>query len=306
MSRRSMVKLIHADGFFAPGDAEKYARVVDGLPFVNKPYGQEIDNFNMIFRGIEPVLSRVLGERVIVDHKKSGVFRRPIDCIHFEEFDSLDEWCFIVALERSTFNLYHHLRDGQYGQVDSRSALDGWQYNYRNLFEWDYHTNILLEPNQGIFFRPWMFHSLENGLIQYYRLIADRKFRVLVMGSPDSSRRSFAQQLGQQVENSQLLIASQLRHEHRDVDYSRDGQMRHTYRMLKLSRDSQAQVVILDQATPYEEQRDILGPDILVWINDGQQHLPEFEAPHRYDFKFNRLTEESINEVIEKIRTLNP
>jgi len=39
------------------------------------------------------------------------------------------------------------------------------------LFEWDIYTNILLEPNQGVIFRPWLFHSIENGLVQYYRLV---------------------------------------------------------------------------------------------------------------------------------------
>ena len=88
--------------------------------------------------------------------------------IHFEAFDSLNEWCFVVALERTTFNLYHHVSG-------AKSALDGYKFNYRNLFEWDYDVNILLQPNQGIFFRPWLFHSLENGIIQYYKILTEEK-----------------------------------------------------------------------------------------------------------------------------------
>ena len=42
--------------------------------------------------------------------------------------------------------------------------------NYQDFRDWDYHTNILLEPNEGVIFRPWLFHSLEEGLVQVYRL----------------------------------------------------------------------------------------------------------------------------------------
>lgn len=172
--KKAAIKLIHADGFFPPGEAEACCDVVSTLQYVEKDYGGEIENFSIILPGIDPIFSQMLGEQVVVDRKTSGVFRRPIRIVHFESFDSLDEWCFIVALERTTFNIYNHVKDIRYNpvaEVDARTALDGWQFNYRNLFEWDVTTNILLEPNQGIFFRPWIFHSLENGVIQYYRLL---------------------------------------------------------------------------------------------------------------------------------------
>jgi hypothetical protein len=38
------------------------------------------------------------------------------------------------------------------------------------LFEWDLKTNYLLDPGQGILFRPWLFHSFDTGLIQMFRL----------------------------------------------------------------------------------------------------------------------------------------
>lgn len=166
-----MVKVLLADNFYPKGDAEAYWAAVAGLQFVEKEYGQEIDHFNMIFPGVEPILSKVIGEPVKVDKDRSGVFRRPMGIVHFEGFDSLDEWCFVVALEKTTFNIYHHLKDGQYGNIDAWSALDGYQFNYRNLFEWDVNINIQMEPNQGIFFRPWMFHTFQNGIVQYYRLL---------------------------------------------------------------------------------------------------------------------------------------
>lgn len=163
-------KLIHADNFFIPEEAERLRIISKSLKYIEKDYGLEVDQFNLTFPGLDPIFSKLVGEDVMVDEERSGVFRKPMNCqIHFESFNSLNEWCFIIALERTTFNLYNHLES--YGVVNARSALDGYRWNYKNLFEWDYYANILLEQNQGVIFRPWLFHSLEDGVVQYYRLV---------------------------------------------------------------------------------------------------------------------------------------
>ncbi len=166
-----MIKLIHADDFFKPEEVNNLVNVAYGLKekFVEKEYGYELEHFNLTFPNLDEMFSKIVNESVMVDEERSGIFRRPMNCVHFESFDSLNEWCFIIALERTTFNLYHHLES--FGKVNSKSALEGYQFNYRNLMEWDYYTNIRLEPNQGVIFRPWLFHSLEDGLVQYYRLV---------------------------------------------------------------------------------------------------------------------------------------
>ena len=159
-----MIKLIQADDFFPSEDVAKLLALGNSLPKVEKEYGLEVENFNFVIPNLEPVFSKILGEEIEIDEDRSGVFRKPMNCtIHFEGFDTTNEWCFLVALEPTTFNLYHHLSG-------AKTALDGYKFNYRNLFEWDYNTNILLKANQGVFFRPWLFHSIEDGLVQYYRL----------------------------------------------------------------------------------------------------------------------------------------
>ena len=125
-----IVKLIHADNFFPKDDANKLFNIIRFLPFVEKQYGLEIDNFNLIFPGLDSVFSKVIGQEVTVDEPRSGLFRRPMNCIiHFEEFDDLSEWCFIIALEPTTFNLYNHLEAGPLSKVNARSALDGYRFN---------------------------------------------------------------------------------------------------------------------------------------------------------------------------------
>jgi hypothetical protein len=172
---KAAIKLIHADGFFPKKEAEDLCSVVDGLQYVERPYGLEVPDFNLVFPGMDGVFSKMLGEDVVVDHRRSGIIRKPFNnFIHFEHFDNLNEWCFVIALQDTTFNTYHHVKDvrfNDYNQVDAKTVLDGYQFNYRNLFEWDVTTNVRMEANQGVFFRPWVFHSFEHGVVQYYRLI---------------------------------------------------------------------------------------------------------------------------------------
>jgi hypothetical protein len=301
---RTMVKLLHADNFLSPEEAQRAAGVVQGLNFTPKSYGWELENFNMVLTRLEPVMSRVLGERVVIDQQRSGVFRRPLNnVIHFEEFDSLNEWAFVCALEKTTLNLYHHIDST--GTVDAESAIQGYNFNYMNLFEWELHTNILLAPSQGVFFRPWVFHSLDQGLVQYYRLKTDRKFRVLVMGPPTSERALMAQTLAEKLAGSELFRSREVRVKDKDIDYTTDGRLRQSYRMLALARNSNKNCVILDHACVLEEQRDIINPDIIVYMRGTMEWEDQnsWEEPSVYDFSFSSVCEESVAQVLDRIQT---
>lgn len=308
MPQRAMVKLIHADGFFGPEDARRFPLILSGLRFNERDYGYEIDNFNMILKGVEPVFGRVLGEKIFLDHKRSGVFRRPSQFVHFEDYESLDEWCFVVALEKTTFRLWHHLKSGlgEIGEIDAKSALDGWQFNYRNLLEWNVDTSVTLEPSQGVFFRPWMFHSLDEGqLVQYYRLMADRKIRILIMGLPGSGKTRLAKRVAKLLPRSVVLHSTQERVRAKDVDRGPDGQNRHAYRMLELCRQQEAEYVIIDMGCPLPEQREILNPDIVVWLNNRQgtpckEAEANFVPPEFWDAKFFKAGQQEALEVAER------
>lgn len=311
MSKRSMVKLIHADGFYNEDDAKRFKYVIGNLQYTEKDYGYEIENFNMIQRGLEPIFSRVLGEKVIIDQKRSGIFRRPKQFVHFEDFESLNEWCFVIALDKTTFNMFHHLKDGigERGEIDAKTALDGWQFNYRNLMEWNIETNILLEENQGVFFRPWMFHSLDEGkLVQYYRLLTDRSLRILIMGRPGQGKTRLAKKLRRALPGSLYINSEQERIKAKDVDYSLDGQSRHTYRILEIARKNRSDNVIIDMSCPLEDSREILNPDIIIWVDKkSAKILPaweeQFQAPKMYDFRLRTINSQSIKDILEKIET---
>lgn len=167
-----MIKLLHADEFFAPQDVDTLYNIALSLQFVPKDYGDEVANFNHVIQGLDPVFSKMLAEDVEVVDELSGVFRRPRYGIHFESFSTPGDWIFLVNLDprTTTVNFFKH-------KSGAKSALDGYKFNYNNLFDWDLTTNIELGPNEGIIFRPWLFHSVNDGMIQVYRLTAKRHFR---------------------------------------------------------------------------------------------------------------------------------
>jgi len=309
---RSMVRLIHADGFFPNDDVKNLQALVKDLQFTPKEYGDELPNFNLIFPDIEITFYNVLGERVTVDPKRSGIIRKPYNnAIHFESFESPNEWCFIIALERTTLNVYKHVADIRYNeldQTDSRSVFDGYQHNYRNWFEWDVTTNIILEPNQGVFIRPWVFHSLQDGLVQYYRLIADDKYRILVMGYPGSKKDSVVEKLAEQFEDCLVIDSMAERTKAKDIDFSKDGHLRHCYRLLNQARQSESKVTIINMTCPLAKMRQILNPDILVWVSDKDtcefEELNEmFETPQVFDVECSNDSSEDIDNIIKKIVT---
>lgn len=158
-----LVKIITVDGFFNKEEAINLANITRNLQFTSNDFGEQIENFNMVPNNANELFSNIIDNNLIVDEENSGIIRRPKFFIHFEDFSNLNEWMFVVALEQSTFNVYEH----QSGAV---TALDEYRFNYLNLFEWDLQINYVLKPGQGILFRPWLFHSFDNGLIQIFRL----------------------------------------------------------------------------------------------------------------------------------------
>jgi len=311
---RSMVKLLHADGFYPQQDVKNLKNAVSSMTFVPSQYGDEVERFNLIPQDAEFIFQRVVGERLQIDYDRSGIIRRPYNnAIHFEDFQNPNEWCFILALEPTTVNLWHHIEDqtmGELSAADSTSAIEGFDYNYRNLFEWKIHTNILLEENQGLFIRPWMFHSLENGLVQYYRLLADERIRILVMGLPDSSRSKIAHELDERIQNSELIHSMSVRQKKKDLDFTIDGNVRHTHRILTMAQSSESNAVILDMTCPREENRRKLNCDFTIWVNDASEstRYPDlnemFEPPSTYDMRVTKYKgKDTIDDVLERILT---
>jgi hypothetical protein len=152
------------DGYYTKEKAQEISQVISSLnDYTTKEFGKELNNFNMVADNADEIFSKVLNKKVEVDLDRSGIFRFPEFFVHFESFKSLDEWLFVVAIDHSTFNIFEH-------ESGVENALQGYDFNYRNLLEWDVVVNYQLKPGQGVFFRPWLFHSFDWGLIQIFRL----------------------------------------------------------------------------------------------------------------------------------------
>lgn len=159
-----LIKLITVDGFFDQAEATRLCSVAKSLSFAEREFGYEIEHFNMVPENADELFSGVFGTRMVVDEERSGVFRMPKHFIHFEGFDVVNEWIFACALERSFLTVYEHLETG------AKSALDRHDLNYRDMLQWDYQAQHQLSPGQGVLFRPWLFHSMDCGLVQLFRL----------------------------------------------------------------------------------------------------------------------------------------
>ena len=303
---RSMVKFIHVDNFFDKDSVTTYTSLLNSMRFTKRKYGEEIENLNLIIPGLERVFSKVVGERVKITGDQSGVFRKPYhNMIHFEDFDSVDEWCFLSALEENTLNVWNHISDssmGEVSKVDSSSLLQGYNFNYNNLFEWKIHTNMVMQPGDGIFIRPWMFHSLSDKLTQYFRLTADNKFRILVVGRSESSRKEIALNISKMLPDTSLIVSKEVREQEKDMDFSFDGKMRHSSRILDYARESSTTNVVIDMLCPFEEMREMISPDILIWVDDlininisSNPHI-QFDRPRKYDLRITNL--DNVYEII--------
>jgi hypothetical protein len=159
----STIKTMTIDGYYTAEQANNLTAATWDLPFQTTEFGDEIQNFNMVAADADAVFSQVLHKPVQVDLKTSGIFRRPRLFVHFESFTTPGDWIFVVAVQPSMFNIYHHASG-------AKSALDGYNFDYRMMFGWDLTVSYLLEPGQGVFFRPWQFHSFDTGLIQTFRM----------------------------------------------------------------------------------------------------------------------------------------
>ena len=157
------IKLMTVENFFDKDVAKNLSVAVSNLKYIGTQFGEEIPDFNMVSDDCDKMFTDILNKKVIIDKEVSGTFCKPKLFIHFESFSTNKDWCFAVALEQSMFNVYEH-------KSGSKTALEKFDFNYRNLFEWNLVSSNFLYPGQAIFYRPWLFHSFDSGMIQKYRL----------------------------------------------------------------------------------------------------------------------------------------
>jgi hypothetical protein len=169
---RSVINYIHARDYFPKEEVDRIAPLIQDVQWEEKKFGQQMVNFNLIFPDIDLVMGKMVGDLVEIDRPNSGTFRKMMrEVIYFEDFDDLNDWRFVVALEDNEFRTYIHSKGYksvlEYAKDENEEKS---QLNFLNKEEWEVEATIKMKPNDVLFYRPWIFHSFEEGILHYYKL----------------------------------------------------------------------------------------------------------------------------------------
>jgi adenylylsulfate kinase len=125
---------------------------------------------------------------------------------------------------------------------------------------------------------------------------------ILVMGLPGSGKTTFAKQLHSILPNCNWLNADVMRQIFNDWDFSVEGRMRQAHRMkLFAEMSSSFDYTIIDMVCPLKEMRNIIVPDIVVWMDTIESGRFEdtnkcFIPPDNYDY---RITEHNVEKWVK-------
>jgi adenylylsulfate kinase len=116
---------------------------------------------------------------------------------------------------------------------------------------------------------------------------------ILIMGLPGAGKTTLAADVAAGLFFNKVLWlnADTVRQRFNDWDFTPEGRLRQAYRMRKLADDGLAKdrkFVVIDMVAPLKEMRDLIEPDILVWVDTIDKGRFEdtnqlFEPPEYYD-----------------------
>lgn len=128
------------------------------------------------------------------------------------------------------------------------------------------------------------------------------------MGLPGSGKTTLAQYLRAEISvqtpySVDWFNADQVRTQYNDWDFSESGRIRQAMRMRELALNSDANFVIVDFIAALEDQRQILQPHIIIWMDTIQESRFEdtnkmFEPPTGFHL---RITEKDARYYSNKI-----
>lgn len=169
---RSAINYIHARDYFPKGEIEQFRPWLENVKWVDIKFGKEIENINLIFENIDIILGKMSGDLLEVDRKNSGTLRKTLhEVIHFEDFEDTNDWRFVVAVDENEFKTYIH-KDGFKSILDyiKDESEEKPLLDYLNKEDWETETVIKMKPNDVLFYRPWIFHSFQDGILHYYKM----------------------------------------------------------------------------------------------------------------------------------------
>ena len=153
-------------------NAKQFCEIISKLNFVDNTFGQEVKNFNHKPEELAQALSHILG-RQLIHAEESGVYRKPLPFIHFENWNPQSAFNAAIALEDTKFFTYRHKETNVYNVLQMPDKnLDMDQFitdNSQNFDNWEVIADINLKQGDMVVFQPWIWHSFQEGnLIQVF------------------------------------------------------------------------------------------------------------------------------------------
>lgn len=93
---------------------------------------------------------------------------------------------------------------------------------------------------------------------------------VLIMGLPGAGKSTLAAGVTSSLFFTTKVLwlnADTVREQFNDWDFTIEGRLRQARRMKSIATASEAEIVIIDMIAPIEIMREIIVPDILVWVD---------------------------------------
>ena len=118
--------------------------------------------------------------------------------------------------------------------------------------------------------------------------------KILIMGLSGSGKSTIAKEilalLLQEGKSVKYLNGDTLRKKFHDWDFSEEGRLRQAQRMKSLAEDSIDDFVLCDFIAPLEKMRDILKPDVVIWMDtiEKSSYIDTdaiFQFPETYDLR---------------------
>jgi adenylylsulfate kinase len=131
------------------------------------------------------------------------------------------------------------------------------------------------------------------------------KVKILIFGLPGSGKTTLANKLAKKI-GAIHLNADEVREQFQDWDFSDKGRLRQAKRMAQLADEANTQHVIMDFVCPTKEYRNLVKPDIVVFMDTIELGRYEdtnkvFEAPDRNEMIDYHIKQKSSDTEAQRI-----